>query len=419
MYKYLKVLGPGLLFASTAIGTSHLVLSTRAGAHHGFVFFWVILIALILKYPFYEYAPRYVAATGDSLISAYKKQGNWALSIFFFIICFSMFFVTGAIGAVTAGLISISFGLEIPQWIVYCSVMSFTALILIIGKYKVLEILIKIISVILLLSVSIIFVAILIKGPLQPNLNFEADSIFYGPGLALLISLIGWMPNGMEGSAMYSVWVLENSKVDKEETNLKNALFDFRFGYVIVALLAFMFLIIGIYASYGSGNKLDGNTVVFSKKLLSLFSNVLGSWSFPLIAIAALGAIYGTLLTVWDVMARCFILCISSFKSNKKDEHLISNPNSIKTSYTMMIIVIGLGGFLLFSFFKSQVLTMLEFATIGSFVSSPIIALLNWRAVNNEGIPANFRPSKAMNALSFIGILTLFGFAFYYLFSLL
>ena len=48
----LKVIGPGLLFASSAIGTSHLVLSTRAGAHHGMIFLWIILLALLLKYPF-------------------------------------------------------------------------------------------------------------------------------------------------------------------------------------------------------------------------------------------------------------------------------------------------------------------------------------------------------------------------------
>ena len=72
----LKAFGPGLLFASSAIGTSHLVLSTRAGAHHGMVFFWVITGALLFKYPFYEFGPRYANATGESLLEGYKKQGT-------------------------------------------------------------------------------------------------------------------------------------------------------------------------------------------------------------------------------------------------------------------------------------------------------------------------------------------------------
>ena len=39
----LKRLGPGLLFAGAAIGVSHLVQSTRAGADFGFGLLWALL----------------------------------------------------------------------------------------------------------------------------------------------------------------------------------------------------------------------------------------------------------------------------------------------------------------------------------------------------------------------------------------
>ncbi|NAY92252.1 divalent metal cation transporter, partial [Muricauda sp. JGD-17] len=45
----LKALGPGLLFASMAIGTSHLVLSTKAGAQYG----WVMVIPIVLANVFF------------------------------------------------------------------------------------------------------------------------------------------------------------------------------------------------------------------------------------------------------------------------------------------------------------------------------------------------------------------------------
>ncbi|MFT6371194.1 MAG: Mn2+/Fe2+ NRAMP family transporter, partial [Maribacter sp.] len=50
----LKNLGPGLLFASMAIGTSHLVLSTKAGAQYGWLMVVPIILANVLKYPFFE-----------------------------------------------------------------------------------------------------------------------------------------------------------------------------------------------------------------------------------------------------------------------------------------------------------------------------------------------------------------------------
>lgn len=51
--RLMLTLGPGILFASTAIGTSHLVQATRAGADYGFALLWAILAAHVAKYPFF------------------------------------------------------------------------------------------------------------------------------------------------------------------------------------------------------------------------------------------------------------------------------------------------------------------------------------------------------------------------------
>ena len=75
--KFLKTLGPGILFASTAIGVSHLVQSTRAGANYGFALLWAVILANLFKYPFFEYGSRYANATGTSIIDGYKRMGTW------------------------------------------------------------------------------------------------------------------------------------------------------------------------------------------------------------------------------------------------------------------------------------------------------------------------------------------------------
>ena len=51
--KWTKRLGPGLLFAGAAIGVSHLVQSTRAGADFGWGLLWALLLANLMKYPFF------------------------------------------------------------------------------------------------------------------------------------------------------------------------------------------------------------------------------------------------------------------------------------------------------------------------------------------------------------------------------
>ena len=81
----LKKLGPGLLFAGAAIGVSHLVQSTRAGADYGFGLVWALLLIHLIKYPFFQYGPRYAAVTKESLLEGYLRLGKGALIVFFVI----------------------------------------------------------------------------------------------------------------------------------------------------------------------------------------------------------------------------------------------------------------------------------------------------------------------------------------------
>ena len=76
MKNSIQKLGPGLLFAGAAIGVSHLVQSTRAGADFGLGLLWALLLVNFFKYPFFQFGPRYALATGESLLSGYAKLGR-------------------------------------------------------------------------------------------------------------------------------------------------------------------------------------------------------------------------------------------------------------------------------------------------------------------------------------------------------
>ncbi len=109
--------GPGLLWAAAAIGVSHLVQSTRAGATAGFGLIGVIVLALILKYPFFEFGPRYAAATGQSLVEGYRRIGKWALWLYFILTLFTSLIVDVAIVLFTGFLLQFALGLTMPQWV--------------------------------------------------------------------------------------------------------------------------------------------------------------------------------------------------------------------------------------------------------------------------------------------------------------
>ncbi|MEM9822282.1 MAG: hypothetical protein AAF985_14460 [Bacteroidota bacterium] len=416
--KLLKAIGPGLLFASSAIGTSHLVLATRAGAHHGMVYFWIIIAALILKYPFYEFGPRYANATGYSLLRGYKAQGQWAVLLFMMVITINMFAVIGAIGAVSAGLLASLFGVQwlsvplLSGWIIGLSV-----LFLLLGGYQTLDRLIKGISCVLLLTVLIAFFAVLMKGPVAPLDHFEGPPLLEGTGLALLISLLGWMPAGMEASTMSSIWTVEKMHATRYHPQLKESLFDFNLGYVFTLLLAVLFMTIGAFTVYGTGERLEGNATQFSQQLLNVFVQNLGNWSYYIIAIAAFGTIYGTLIAVLDAFPRCFVrgLRVMKYETCEKNEEQI---NFLEKTYRWTVIIVGLGGFALFYFSTTSMLQLLQYVTILSFLLSPIIAFINLRAVTSDAVPTTHRPSAAMMGLAYLGLFALLACALYYLVGL-
>ncbi|MDG2006242.1 MAG: divalent metal cation transporter, partial [Thermodesulfobacteriota bacteirum] len=109
----LSLLGPSLLWASAAIGVSHIVQSTRAGATYGYTLILVVIIANILKYPFFEFATRYTVVKNETVLDGYKKIGNWAIYLYIVLTLGTMFTIQAGVTLVTAAIFKNWLNLEI------------------------------------------------------------------------------------------------------------------------------------------------------------------------------------------------------------------------------------------------------------------------------------------------------------------
>ncbi|MGL5110828.1 MAG: divalent metal cation transporter, partial [Vibrio ordalii] len=72
----LRSLGPGIMMAAAAVGGSHLVASTQAGAIYGWQLAGLILLVNLLKYPFFKAGIQYTMGTGKSLVQGYAHLGR-------------------------------------------------------------------------------------------------------------------------------------------------------------------------------------------------------------------------------------------------------------------------------------------------------------------------------------------------------
>lgn len=216
----LKNLGPGLLYAGAAIGVSHLVQSTKAGAMFGFTLIWAILLAHLIKYPFFEFGSRYVAATSKSILHGYQKLGKWALILFGLLTLSTMFTIVAAILAVTSGLAENLFelGVSVLEW--SGIILMFCTALLLIGRFSLLDNLIK--SIILILSITTIAAyATSVTGAFDQTNYFGAFSWSDSANVFFLIALMGWMPAPLDLSVWQSVWTVANNGKTKKKANLK------------------------------------------------------------------------------------------------------------------------------------------------------------------------------------------------------
>ena len=200
-----KILGPGLLYAGAAIGVSHLVQSTRAGADFGYGLVWAIFLANILKYPFFQFGPRYAAVTGKSLLHGYSELGKWSIYLFLIITLVSMFIIQSAVTVVTAGIASEISGMHIEPWLMSTLLLLVCVLILIIGRYKWLDRSMKLIIVLLTLSTIIALIASLTGNASKYEEHMVSFTFSNKNHMLFLIALMGWMPAPSDLSVWHSL----------------------------------------------------------------------------------------------------------------------------------------------------------------------------------------------------------------------
>ena len=409
--RFTKTAGPGILFASTAIGVSHLIQSTRAGADFGLLIMSFVILAMILKYPFFEYGSRYANSTQTSIIDGYKKLGKPALWLYFILIITSMFFVTGAVGFVTAGFFENLFGIDyLGEWTIVI-LFAVCVIILAIGKYNALDSLIKIVAIVLVVSTVAAFILVLYNGPIEPVDGFITKDLITVSGIFFLLALMGWMPAPLEISSWNSLWTLERIKQSKYTPKLKETIFEFKFAYLITGILAVMFVTLGSYIFYGSGEELPNNNAQFAHQVVTLYTNTIGDWSYILISASAFAIMFGTIIAVFDGYSRSMKRTIELlFTQNETLEGIKS-----RILYIVILLIIATGSLVVIFQFGDNLKALVDFATVLSFVVAPIIAIFNFRLVTGKYLPKLDHPSLIMKITSVAGIVFLIGFALIFL----
>ncbi|MFO7558427.1 MAG: divalent metal cation transporter [Desulfobacterales bacterium] len=386
-----------MIFASLVIGETHLALQAYSGALFGMSFLWLVVLVHIVYYPIYEYGSRYAVASGNSLVEGYSKL-RFSRPLFWYFLFFM--FVTpplvmgSLVGLIGSVLYSAFPLLTFNSW---CSItfLATTALVLI-GRYKLIENLSKIILLILVLITLLAFV---ISPPgageffsgLRPQIPAAA-------GVWIVIVATLRVPTDPAASIFLSEWAKEKRKEWGDDkavlvSSMKKSILDIRIGFSLSLFVAIAFMALGAVVFRPRGIVPEGTEFAF--KLSEIFTNTFGPWMFPVFILAAFMAFWGGYVSAQDGIHRLFKKIIDSLFSPEE-----KTRDRIGDLYLIFVAVTGL----VMATLLQRPMFMVLLALSMAFLYFPLVVGLNIYCVTRM-VDQEFRPGKLNVTLAILGLL--------------
>jgi len=412
----LRLLGPGLLFAGSAIGVSHIYQSTRAGAQYGYALVGVVLLANLLKYPFFEFGPRYALATGESLLAGYLRLGRWVLGLFLLVTILTIFTIQAAVTGVTVAIMQHAIGWQGPAWVYAAGLLALCATILLAGRYRTLDTTVKAVIIVLALSTLVALGVAFGRPAAEHSVAVQNFRISDPMALAFFIGLVGWMPAPIDLSVWHSTWALEKRRMNPG-FGFRQAMLDFRVGYIGTALLAVVFLALGARMLHGQMSEFPASAGAFGALLIDLYRYTLGGGAGIVIALAAFATMFSTTLTVLDAIPRVMTqtVLLLSQPSDQAPVQPDDHTAGARTWYTVFLVLLILGALSLIGWFSDDLRSLVEVATILSFGTAPFFAIANHTLIFGRHTPAEHQPGWLMRLASYLGMAFLLAFGGWFL----
>jgi Mn2+/Fe2+ NRAMP family transporter len=404
---FFESLGPGILFAATSVGVSHLVQSTRAGAAYGLGLVVIILLAHAMKYSTFRAGSLYARDTGKSLIYAYRLQGKLPLALIGLVTLSSMSIALAGVTIVAAGLFQVTIFDSLSLSSTALLILVLAAAILLRGSYQWLEKASKYLVVFLTIVTIITTVVALpdidlsVSGNFLPA-NWDIKTILF------TIALVGWMPTTLDASIWQSLWTVEKSRSANVEQTSSTSSLDFHIGFFGTAILAVCFCLIGASIMHASDITFSNTAAGFASQLIDMYAATLGEWSRVVIGLCAIAVMFSTVLTVVDGYPRALFSIILSIKSDDEQVAELGTDSVITDTSHICIIMLHVSvAYILIFLWADSFKGLIDIAATVAFVSAPIIATFNHRAMCSAPISAENKLAGLSYYLSLVSILCL------------
>jgi len=336
----IAVAGPGLLLAATGVGGGDLATASIAGSLLGTAILWAVIVGAFLKYVVTEGIARWQLATGQTFLEGVVHRLGPAVMLLFlpFLFLWTFFAASAQMSACGIALHAIFPIFATPEQgkIVFGMISSVIGIGLVIkGGYQLFEQVMRV--CIGIMFVTVVLTAVMLwpgTGPVIAGLLIPRIPDAGGVGLTWTVALIG----GIGGTLTilgYGYWLREEGRTSAEDMWVCRV--DLGAGYMMTALFGIGMVIIGATIEVpGQGTTL---LVALSDRLGETIGPI-GKWLFLL---GAFGAVFSSLLGVWQSVPYLFADCWALIRERAK--HTEGEPIPVDTTafpYRLYLVLMGL-----------------------------------------------------------------------------
>lgn len=337
----LKIVGPGLLVAATGVGAGDLATATFTGGVLGTAVLWAVLVGAGLKFALNEGLARWQLATDTTFLEGvHQRLGPIPIILFLpYFLLWSYF-----VGAALISASGVSLHALIPVFddpaqgkVVFGIVASLVgAAFVVVGGYRWFS---RIMSVCIgVMFVTVVATAILLwpgTGKVLSGL-VPTTEVLQGSGLTWTLALIGGV-GGTVTVLCYGYWIREENRCGLQW--LKPCRLDLGVGYGMTAVFGLAMVIIGSTIS------VEGRGARLIVTLADALEGPLGPVARGVFLVGAFGAIFSSLLGVWQAVPYLFADMVGLLHHGRGDA--VNTRSWVYRGYLAALAVVpmlGLGG---------------------------------------------------------------------------
>ena len=354
--------------AATGVGAGDLATASFSGSHLGVAVLWAVVVGSLFKYVLTEGLTRWQLVTGQTLLEGLADKLGPVFGWLFlpYLLLWSFFVGAALMGAcgVTLHAIFPVFEDASEAKVIFGIACSLSGLVMVLlGGFKLFE---RVMAVCIAIMFAVVLVTALLLWPGTPEvvqgLVVPGIPDAEGKGLDWTVALIGGV-GGTLTILCYGYWIREVGRDSAED--LRTCRIDLSVGYLLTAVFGIAMVIIGSHV------ELNGKGAGLLVQLADTLGESLGETGRWLFLIGAFGAVFSSLLGVWQAVPYLFAdicrLCIAPDGIEKVDTRAAPYR-----AYLLAIAFVPMLG-LMVSFAEMQKL----YAIIGaSFLPLLAIALL-------------------------------------------